>query len=281
MKASDILRKIYRTLLPLLLCGMLLFVGSWIISHVMKSSSGDKKKPTDEDLKKANEAMDTSEASREVERYIDINWIDVVCFDTEEVASVTEIYTSIMQANAILMRSNATFKLRLGNRNKMSSPHCTLTMEDTISIRNLVETFNLKQTDLITVATVVITNKDERVRTKGFSASGSGITFVDKGEIKIPSYTLMHEIGHAWSLPHPFNINGVPYGDLPPACADSNSRVFQLSDCPIKYRSCSGSTFDDDLTNVMDYLPERCGRKYYFSPYQINTMLDHINRIIT
>lgn len=226
-------------------------------------------------IETAAKAMDTTEASKEAQRYVDVQWFDLSCVGFEEPAPIKDVYDNIARSNAILMRSNSTFKLRLGNRTTIPVTSCDIMLNDdgkSAALSADVKSRISPKDAFIAIIVVNIMNDPAGyTRTKGFSVPGSRITFIDKGELSIPTYTMMHEIGHALNLLHPFSSSGKGYGDLPPVCATSETRVGQLESCPERMRTCGGA-LDEDLTNVMDYLPERCGRKYYFSPYQMAVM---------
>ena len=218
-------------------------------------------------------ALDTTEASWDADFYVPVTWFDAVCSADGGVVSDSDVEENIKRSNAILMRSNATFKLQLGQRLKLPLDQCSILRQDSKSIAAVQSQIRNMTTDLhVAVVSINIRSETANFRTDGFSIGASRIAFVDKSRIKVPTDTMMHEIGHAWNLPHPFNADGIPIGDLPRACSVSNSRVSELESCPTSLRTCTGAVQDEDLENVMDYLPETCGRKYHFSPWQISVI---------
>lgn len=222
----------------------------------------------------SNDAMDTTEASWNANSTINVDWFDLTCPSSIDVAPITEIYENIARSNAILMRSNASFKLALGNRVSIPSASCILSINDfqrSAFISSEVKK-NTKNT-MSALAIVVVTidnNPISSTRTKGFATVGSKMVFLDRGELSVPTYTLMHEAGHAWGLPHPFDSDRPFDEELPLVCATSLTRVRQVENCPTDLRTCGGK--NEMLNNVMDYLPERCGQKYYFTKNQIATI---------
>jgi ribosomal protein S24E len=230
------------------------------------SSQGD-------ETKNVNAAMDMNEASIHVPNEIYLNWYEVVCPERTTMLDEKDVQDTITRSNAILVRSNSTFKMKLGKRKTIAMDDCSLALVDQVKTANITAIVkNLNEGTNATASAVIVSVYNDPsmyTRTLGFSITGSRISFVDYARITQPANTLMHELGHAWNLPHPFNSVGVPYGDLPPACADSSTRVVELENCPQSLRTCPGATRDEALDNVMDYLPERCGRKFYFSPYQM------------
>ncbi len=281
MKKSNILHTLYQRILPSILLGGVVFIVTWIISNFFISKTLSKNGGmTDEEKKLSEIAMDTTEASYDAANSVDINWVDVVCSEADEIPTINDVYLSITRSNAILMRSNGTFKLRLGQRSKLIDSNCAFSINDKLAISDISIKLRTEKS-MISVATIKIVDTGVGgTRTKGFSIGGSRISFIDRNEISLPTYTLMHEIGHSWGLPHPFNVNGIPFGDLPQACADSNDRVYQMYDCPHNLRTCRTATQNEMVDNVMDYLPERCGRKFFFSPYQIKILEDFRSNLI-
>jgi hypothetical protein len=242
-----------------------------IIRFGTKMAIPDSLSSSEFDLEKRTRAMDTSEALMNVSRSLDIHWVDIICAESDPVVPLEDIYATLQRSNAILLRSDSDFRMQLANRSTLVDISlCSISVSNENQMNDILGKF-LSKTGT-KVLSVTIENPTRSLRTKGFSIPGSSIAVVDRSEFKIPSVTLMHELGHAWSLPHPFNSQGSPFGDLPPVCSDISRRVYQMETCPEKLRTCSRSDTDEMLNNVMDYLPEHCGRKYYFSKFQIETI---------
>lgn len=232
-------------------------------------------------------AMDiTDKGNGTTSGYANIRWVDVLCKEGDSTSSDEDVQKNFEQANAILGRSNCEFELKLGKREYIyDSSICELSIEDVQDESKLMSLLGGSQTPSsinteysATVAVLKIENPiGAGARTKGFSRVGSHMLFLDNSEISKPTYTLLHELGHAWSLTHPFSLNGDVIGDIPPACASSNERVYQLEKCPQSLRTCPGATRDEMLNNVMDYLPEFCGQKYYMTPYQIDVITKSVS----
>ena len=107
---------------------------------------------------------------------------------------------------------------------------------------------------------------------KGVSGLSSGVAIIDRIEAKKLSYAATHEIGHAAGLTHPFDNDAPNDLDLLICIKDKTQRSLWLSNCPQTTPCQNGQ---ETIDNVMDYLPEYCGRKYTFTTSQISTMTKH------
>jgi len=217
-------------------------------------------------------SMDTTEANWAANRTVPIHWIDVYCPTDIGIVSDESISVDFDQSNAILMRSGAPFKIQLATRRYIFKDDCVIEPHETLQYLDIRATVRdlVKETEGFIVISATIT-------TAGGFARYSDLAFVDKRYVGTPQKTLIHELGHVWQLSHPFEMKeSLP--DLPKGCATPSERSDQLYLCPSKIRTCPGSTEDEKLDNVMDYLPLYCGVKYRFTPSQID-IIDKTSRV--
>ncbi|MCS6991769.1 MAG: hypothetical protein NZL95_07895 [Chitinophagales bacterium] len=109
---------------------------------------------------------------------------------------------------------------------------------------------------------------------------------ISKGCFNIGNTTFAHELGHYFSLPHPFdNINGIlEYvdgsnctvgGDL---FCDTRADILNYRwDCPYTGGATDpkGMPYDPDSSLFMSYALDQC--TYRFSPQQQNAMINYLN----
>ena len=208
--------------------------------------------------------MDISEASWSANRSVPIHWVDIYCADDYTIASDVDIEQNIQQSNAILMRSGASFKIHISTRKSIFQDNCDIEpfhVDRHLDVRKSVAQFMKERDGFVVIAAIVTT--------AGGFARSRDLAYIDKRALGQPQKTLLHELGHVWTLIHPFEMKQ-SFPDLPKGCATSATRSNQLWFCPNSLRTCSDSTEDELLDNVMDYLPEYCGKKYRFSRSQID-----------
>lgn len=216
--------------------------------------------------------MSTAEASWPSRYIVDIHCYDVTCPSNEgrHLMTDSDVERNVAQTNAILMRSNATFKIRI-KKSTVRLPVCS-TNGDIVSRSAFVDLV-AGYVNLTDVAAHVFIVDINGGTIRGFGTPH--IAVVNREDIKKPRKTLTHELGHAFNLSHTF-APGFHAPDIPPVCATEATRPNQLEWCPLHIRTCPGATQDEMTENTMDYLPEICGRKYRFVPSQVDTMLNYL-----
>lgn len=222
-----------------------------------------------------NESMDTSDGNEglNITNHLRVAWYDFACTASDSVSSDDDVEKSMLRSNAILMRSHGSFKLQLQYRKRIDDlSFCKFLKIDIKKINALTQFLkdDMQKAAQVGIAVLKIdSGGGNMIRLQGMSILASKIAIVDIGEISKPSKTLIHELGHSWSLHHPFDLVDPRIQDVPSVCMDGDSRAYQLANCPQSLRTCAASSSDEMLENVMDYLPEHCGRKYKFTKDQI------------
>lgn len=185
----------------------------------------------------------------------------IIC---NNIVSVNDTKSFIENGNKVFSRSGAPFQFTIGSTIHLSFTSCY------VSKRNYTH-FQLKS-DHFTIFIGVIVSNSKVVYTKAFSVPNQNTIYVNASEMS-SRYTFAHEMGHLLGLLHPFDPEN-SIADLPKVCSRGTSRMLQLEHCPT-YLSTCGSV-SENLTNIMDYLPEYCNMNYTFTPDQITKMTSNL-----
>ena len=206
---------------------------------------------------------------------IPLLWFDIKCGDSSPPPTPPEsIQKAIDYTNDIFTRSKSNLRMTLAGIKNVTAPSsCFILGHDVNTINKLVQNVNMmiSESDTINyrhaVRVVRVVTGQEAV--SGFTIVGSGTSFIRTNEY---SRVFTHEIGHAMGLTHAFpSTTGVL--DIPPSCTTNEAaRVALLAKCPVGVRTCRGSIIDEDISNVMDYLPESCGKPYTLAVGQIGVL---------
>lgn len=261
--------------LSLLFSAALTGVAYYFFQMYQASSKNDSTNPDSTNL--SFQAMDTSDLTLNASTIIKINWIDISCTVDKSIVPDKDVLDTIQRTNGVYVRSNASFMFALGARYTVLAESCGTTLSN---VNYLDQLYAMgKNASIatsvypITVFSLQINDDSISVRTKGFTKLGSLTSFIDKKEMSLYSVTLAHELGHAMNLVHPFTDNGQKvYDDIPVVCSSGKNRALFLDSCPETANTCMLQNNTEILTNTMDYLPEKCGRKYTFSQTQVVKM---------
>jgi hypothetical protein len=211
---------------------------------------------------------------------IPLFWFDLTCGAASPPSTpVGSVQKAVEFNNDILTRSKAGLRMSLVSVRNVTAPaSCFILGNDLTTVNKITQSVNLMISEAETVnyrhalrVVRVITGQEA---VSGFTITGSGTSFVRPNEY---SRVVAHELGHAMGLMHAFpNTTGVL--DLPPACtANEAARIALLARCPVGVRTCKGALVDEDINNIMDYLPESCGRSYTLTSGQIGAMHQWVN----
>lgn len=230
--------------------------------------------------------LDWKDATQPVSKMMPIVWLQLACPSQiptleKQVLINKEIQDYVLVSNAIYTRSNTGFNFQVEIMEYFETEYCTIDYGNSDHIDALREqalSFVNSKYEMPQNSTIVYAGNITYIRNgdtvkgplRGFATVGHRHVHIRQDEIHGSSNILAHELGHSLSLLHPFNDKFLPILDLPRICTKEIDRVKQLSECPIELTTCGAEK--EQLTNIMDYLPEKCSRRFYFSPRQVRTM---------
>lgn len=230
--------------------------------------------------------LEYKDVNASVKRSFPLYWYNVVCSTSNVplIPTLSSVEDTIVRNNAIFLRSQANFKFHLQSFSTLQVVDCQQLSQssDTKTWSSFLRREGLQRLSSDLNVTfplglppgrgVLVFSVDMNAETKfrGFASVGYPFVFLNRTETEVPSNVLAHELGHTLGLRHPFNDQFGRVLDLPRICMNETERTKALDECPESLSTCGEDV--EELNNVMDYLPEKCNRRYVFSEEQVKVM---------